>query len=265
MSGSLEGKYIRLELIRVNNLPLPSERIPAGFYVPINVDPRRRWTSAVRVVSSDESEVLGDTVLLSLHEAMGKSLEKFETSWDELLDRGDEHFDISFPPVHGDHSSLTLKAAVLHDCDNQDSTLFDTARNTDADHEQSATYVTTEKVSHLNDAVGLFTALNNLARARIQSDIQDIDFITSLFHEALAFRPQGHPDHPLSIYHLTEALTWHHTKEHTAVYFLESAQLSCKLLPLCTEGTYLRSIAAGADGAADYVIRECNTLPTAVV
>lgn len=33
--------------------------------------------------------------------------------------------DISFPPVCGDHSSLYLKAAVLHHCDNQDSALLD--------------------------------------------------------------------------------------------------------------------------------------------
>ncbi|KAG1776806.1 CHAT domain-containing protein [Suillus placidus] len=217
----------------------------------------------------------------------GEVVGKFEISWNELLDRGDEPFDISFPSVCGDHSSLTLKAAVLHDCDNQDSTLFDfigkcqIARNTDAGHERFATYATSETVSHLNDAVQYFqlvldqcpvghpdhaAALTNLAWARlegyIQNDLEDIDSITSLFREALALRPQGHPDHPLSIYHLIEALNWRYSKENfTAVYIHESLQLYRKLLPLCPEGTYLRSIAAGAQGL-DGVIRECDRLPT---
>jgi hypothetical protein len=51
-------------VIRVNDLPLPSERIPAGFYVSINIDPKRRWKSPVRVVSSDKSDMLGDIVIL---------------------------------------------------------------------------------------------------------------------------------------------------------------------------------------------------------
>jgi len=51
-------------------------------------------------------------------------------------------------------------------------------------------------------------------------------------------------------------LIWRYNKESTAVYIHESAQLCCKLLPLCPEGTYLRSI--GVDGAVGYVI---NTLP----
>ncbi|KAG2342404.1 hypothetical protein BDR05DRAFT_964354 [Suillus weaverae] len=208
----------------------------------------------------------------------GEVVGKFEISWDELLDRGDEPFDISFPPVCGDHSSLTLKAAVLYDCDNQDSTLFDfigecqVAQDTDVGHERFATYATSEKVSHLNDAVQHFqlvldqcpvghpdraAILTNLAWARlkgyVRKDLENIDSIISHFREALALRPQGHPDHPLSIYHLIEALTWRYIREDTAVYIHESLQLYCKLLPLCPEGTYLRSIAAGANGV-DYVI-----------
>ncbi|KAG1774737.1 CHAT domain-containing protein [Suillus placidus] len=307
MPGSWEGQYIRLELIRVNDFPLPSERMPAGFYVSINVDSSlMRWKSAVRIGSSDESEVLGDIVILSLREAPELSVElrvsyelgrmlghgevvgKFETSWDELLDRGDgdEPFDISFPPVCGIHPSLTLKAAILHPCDNQDSALLDSiveceiARDTDAGHERFATYVASKTVSHLNDAVQHFqsvldqcpvghldqaAALTNLGWARLQgyirNDLQDIDFITSLFREALALRPRGHPDHPLSTYHLLKVLIWRYRKERTAIYIQESAQLSCELLPLCPEGTYLHSIAAGAHGI-DYVICECNNLPT---
>ncbi|KAG2033439.1 CHAT domain-containing protein [Suillus americanus] len=302
MPGSWEGQYIRLELIRVNDLPLPSERIPAGFYVSINVDDsKKRWKSAVRVVSSDESEVLGDTVILSLRDVPQLSLEirvsyevdrmlgngevvaKFKTSWDELLDRGDEPFDISFLPICDVHPSLTLKAAVIRPCDKQDSAVFDSiveceiARETDAGHERFATYVTSKTVSHLNDAVRHFqlvldqcpvdhpdraAAVTNLACTRlkgyIRKDLQDIDSIISLFREALALRPQGHPDHPLYLYHLTVVLNWCYSKDTTAAYIHESAQLCCKLLPLCPEGTYIRSVVA--DGV-NYVIRKCNKLP----
>ncbi|KAG2142155.1 CHAT domain-containing protein [Suillus cothurnatus] len=108
-------------------------------------------------------------------------------------------------------------------------------------------------------------ALTNLAWARlrgyIENDFQDIGSVTSLFHEALALRPQGHPDHPLSLYYLTEALNWRYSKEDIAVYIHQSAQLYCMLLPLCPEGTYLHRMAAGENGV-DYVIDECNNLPT---
>jgi hypothetical protein len=146
-------------------------------------------------------------------------------------------------------------------------------------HKRFATYVKSKRVTHLNDAVKHFqlvldqcpvghphraATLTNLAWARlegyIQNDFQDIGYITSLFREALALRPQGHPDHPSSVYHLTEALSWRYIREHTAAYIHECAELFCKLLPLCPEGTYLCSIATGENGV-DYVIRECNNLP----
>ncbi|KAG1721707.1 CHAT domain-containing protein [Suillus lakei] len=215
----------------------------------------------------------------------GELVGKLETSWDELLDYGDEPFDISFPPVRGVHPSLMLKAAVVHACDNQDDPLLDSiieheiARDTDAGHTRFSQYVTSGMVSHLNDAVGHFqlvlgdcpadhpdhaAALTNLAWARlkgyIRKHLQDIGSTTSLFREALALRPQGHPDHPSSLYHLTEALTWRYIKKRTTIYIRESAQLYCELLPLCPEGTYLHSTAAGANGV-DYVIRACNNLP----
>ncbi|KAG1775510.1 CHAT domain-containing protein [Suillus placidus] len=304
MPGSLDGQSIRLELIRVNDLPLPSNRIPAGFYVSINVDSRRRWKSPVRVVSSDDAELLGDVVTLSLCDVPELSVEirvsyelgrmlgsgevvgKLGISWDELLNYGDEPFELSFPSICGYHPSLTLKAAVLHPCDDHDGALFDSlvdceiARDTDAGHARFVEYVTTKTVSYLNDAVEHFfqsvldqcpvdhpdraSALANLASARlkgyIQGDLEDIDSTISLFREALALRPQGHPDHPLSLYHLAEALTWRYREEDTTVDLHESAQLYCKLLPLCPEGTYLRGIAAGANGV-DYVIDGCNNLP----
>ncbi|KAG2342353.1 hypothetical protein BDR05DRAFT_1000986 [Suillus weaverae] len=217
----------------------------------------------------------------------GEVIGKLEMSWDELLNHGNEPFVLSFPRIRGVCPSLTLKATVLHAGDNQDGVLFDPivdceiARDTNAGHARLAKYVARKlkRVSHLNDAVKHFqlvldqcpvghpdraAALTNLAWARLKGytrkDFQDVDSTISLFREALALRPQGHPDHPLSIYHLTSALTWRYRKERIAAYNIhEPAQLSCKLLFLCPEGTYLHSIAAGADGV-DYVIRECNKL-----
>ncbi|KAG1882814.1 CHAT domain-containing protein [Suillus subluteus] len=212
----------------------------------------------------------------------GEVVGKLETSWDALLDHGNEPFDISFPPIHGVHSSLTLKAAVLHPCDNHDGAVLDSiveceiARETDAGHERFATYVTSKTVSHLNDAVQHFQlvldqcpighpdragALANLARARlegyVQNDLQDIDYITSLFREALALRPEGHPDRPSSIYHLIKALILRYDYRHAAADICEPVQLYYELLSFCPEGSYLRSIAA--DGVDD-VICQCNEL-----
>ncbi|KIK37570.1 hypothetical protein CY34DRAFT_810181 [Suillus luteus UH-Slu-Lm8-n1] len=302
MLGSIKGRYIRLEVIGGINLQAPSERIPAGVYVSINLDSSSRWKSATRVLSSDKSVAWADDVTLCLDASPALSVKirasfeldrmlgngelvgELETSWDALLDHGHEPFDISFPPIRGVHPSLTLKATVLHSCDNQDSALLDSivecqiTQDTDAGHAQFAKYVASTTVSHLNDAVQHFqlvldqcpvshpdraAALTNLTWARLQGyirkDIEDIDSITSLFREALALRPQGHPDHPLSLYHLLKALIWRFSKEtFNAAYIHESAQLSRKLLPLCPEGTYLRGIAANG---VDYVIRECNKLP----
>ncbi|KAG2110704.1 hypothetical protein DEU56DRAFT_241094 [Suillus clintonianus] len=215
----------------------------------------------------------------------GEIIGRLQPSRDELLDHGDEPFELSFPPVRGVNPSLTLKATVVHASDNQDGALLDSlvdreiARETDAGHVQFSRYIRHEKgVSHLNGAVERFqlvldrcpvdhpdhaAALTNLAWARlqcyIQSDLQDIDTTTSLFREALALRLQGHHNHTLSLFHLIFALNRRCSKERIAVFIHESLQLCCKLLPLCPEGTYLRSI--GVDSAVDYVIVECNDLP----
>ncbi|KAG1824300.1 CHAT domain-containing protein [Suillus variegatus] len=303
MPGSSESRYIRLEVISGKNLQVPSKRIPSGIYISINVDSRRRWKSTISVLSSDESVVWGNSVTLSSHSLPALSVEirasfelgrtlgsgeligELQISWDEVLDHGHEPFDISFPTVRGVHPSLKLKAAIVHACDDQDDALFDScvdceiARDTDAGHAQFAAYVTSETVSHLNDAIEHFqsvldqcpvshpghaTALTNLACARlagyIENDFEDIVAPTSLFRGALALRPQSHPDHPLSLYNLTEALNWRHDKKGTVGDIREAAQLYHELLPLCPEGTYLRSIAAGENGV-DYVIGECNNLP----
>ncbi|KIK35601.1 hypothetical protein CY34DRAFT_812029 [Suillus luteus UH-Slu-Lm8-n1] len=115
-------------------------------------------------------------------------------------------------------------------------------------------------VSHPDHAA----ALANLALARLKGyifdDFQDIDSTISLFREALTLRPQRHPDRPLSLYNLTEALKWRYLKENTTADIREAARLYHELLPLCPDGTYLRSIAAGT--GVDNVIDECNNLPT---
>ncbi|KAG0692576.1 hypothetical protein DFH29DRAFT_489948 [Suillus ampliporus] len=215
----------------------------------------------------------------------GELIGHLETSWDDLLGHGDEPFDLSFPPVRGVHPSLTLKVASVDACGNEDSELFDSivdceiARRTDAGHARFAEYMASETVSHLNHAVEHFesvleqcpvghpdrgAALTNLAWSRltgyIREDLEDIDSTTCLFRDALASRLHGHPDHALSVYHLTEALKWRHNEKDTAADILESAQIYHELLPLCPEGTYLWSIAVGENGV-DHVIGECNDLP----
>ncbi|KAG0706480.1 hypothetical protein DFH29DRAFT_872259 [Suillus ampliporus] len=217
----------------------------------------------------------------------GELIGKLEMSLNELFDHGDESFDISFPPIQGVHPTLTLKAASVHPCGNDDGGLFDSivdceiARDTDAGHARMAEYMTSDAVSDLNYAVEHFqlvldrcpvshpdraAALTNLAWARlegyIREDLQDIDSTASLLRDALALRPQDHSDHTLSLYHLANVLNWRHLEyQHTTADICESAQLYHELLPLCPEGTYLRSIAAGENGV-DYVIKECNALPT---
>ncbi|KAG2364434.1 CHAT domain-containing protein [Suillus spraguei] len=303
MPRNLEGRYIRLEVVSGKNLTVPSERIPAGIYVSISHDSSRCWKSAIGILLSNQSTAWADTVTLSLDASPALSVEirtsfelgrmlgngevigKLETSWDALLDHGSKPFVLSFPPVHGVQPSLTLKATVLHNCDNQDSAPLNPivgcqiTRDTDAGHAHFAKYMASKRVSHLNDAVRHFqlvldqcpvghlhraAALTNLAWARlkgyIRSDFQGINSIASLFREALSLCPQGHADHSSSTYHLFEALTWCYSNKKTAVYIQESAELSCKLLALCPEGTYLHSIAAG-NNSVDYVVRECNNLP----
>ncbi|KAG1850077.1 CHAT domain-containing protein [Suillus tomentosus] len=304
MPGSSESRYIRLEVISGKNIRVPSKRIPAGIYISTNVDSRRRWKSAISVLSSDESVAWGDAVTLSLNASpalpveirasyelgrmlgSGEVIGELQMSWDELLNHGDELFDLSFPAVRGVQPSITLKVAVVHAWDNQNGGLFNSlvdceiARDTDAGHARFAAYATSKTVSDLNDAMEHFqlvlnqcpvghpdraTALTNLAWAclqgYVQNDVQDIDTTTSLFRDALALRPQHHPDHPLTLYNLTEALTWCHSSKSTDVDICEAAQLYHELLPLCPEGTYLRSIAAGKDGV-DCVISGCNDLST---
>ncbi|KAG0704890.1 CHAT domain-containing protein [Suillus ampliporus] len=260
MPGSLCGQSIRLEVISGKNLNVPSWRIPAGIYVFIKFDETRHWNSAIRVLSPRSSVAWGDTVTLSSRASPRISLEirasfelgrmlgngevirKLETSWDQLLRHGDERFNLYFPPVRGVHPSLTLKATVVCACCNQDGAQIDCP------------------VVHPDHAA----ALTNLACAHLQgyimirNDLRDIDRIISLFRDALALRPQGHADHLLSLYYLSRALNWQYSKTRTTANIHESAQLCCKLLPLCPVGSYLRSTCV--DSGVDYVARECNEL-----
>ncbi|KAG2343051.1 hypothetical protein BDR05DRAFT_1000361 [Suillus weaverae] len=150
-----------------------SKRIPAGVYISINVDSRRRWKSAISVLSSEESAAWGDAVTLhhlhsqsksgrpmSSYEAdrilgSGEVIGKIQLSWHQLLDRGvsgDE-------PFSDVHPSLTLKVAVVHACDDALSDSFidcKIARDTDAGHARFAAYVTSGDISQLNIAVEHF-------------------------------------------------------------------------------------------------------------
>ncbi|KIK44723.1 hypothetical protein CY34DRAFT_603078 [Suillus luteus UH-Slu-Lm8-n1] len=107
-------------------------------------------------------------------------------------------------------------------------------------------------------------ALTNLACARLQGyirkDFRGSYIVISLLSDALALRPRGHPDRPISLYHLTEALIWRYSYHATSADIYKSAQFCYELLLLCSEGSYLRNIAIGKNGV-DYVIRACNNLP----
>ncbi|KAG1732254.1 CHAT domain-containing protein [Suillus paluster] len=306
MPGNLQGRYIKLDVISGKNIQASPFRMPAGIYVFIKFDSRRCWKSAVRVLSSDGAVAWGDILTISPDSSDKLSLEirasfelgrmlgngelvrKFETSWNELLDHGDEPFDLSFLLIDDICPSLTLKVAFVNACGYDDSALLDSiveceiARRTDAGHAQFYKYMRSKPESgvfHLNGAVNYFwwvvarcpvghpdraAALTNLAYACLQgyirNDLQDIDSTTSLFRDVLALRSQGHPDHPLSLHYLGLALSWRHYYQRAPADIHEFALLYHRLLPLCPEGTYLRSIVVGAN-IVDRVIHECNDLP----
>ncbi|KAG2099241.1 uncharacterized protein F5147DRAFT_582752, partial [Suillus discolor] len=88
-------------------------------------------------------------------------------------------------------------------------------------------------VGHPDHAAALTNLASVLLKGYIQNDVQDIETTTSLFCDALALRPQHHPNHPLSLYNFTQALKWRHNKKETAGDICEAAQLYHELLPLC--------------------------------
>ncbi|KAG2111741.1 hypothetical protein DEU56DRAFT_919971 [Suillus clintonianus] len=214
MPGSWEGQYIRLEVRSTKNLQVPSERIPAGIYVVFSSDKSVAWGDTVTLTHASPSLSVEISYEVDRMLGNGEVIGKLQTSWDDLLDHGDEPFELSFPPIRGVTPSLTLKAAVVHACDNKDNALFDSlvdceiARETDAGHARYAEYVTSKTVSHLNDALQRFqsvmdrcsvdhpdyaAALTNFAWARllgyIRNHLHDIDTPTFLFHTSLALRP----------------------------------------------------------------------------
>jgi len=98
-------------------------------------------------------------------------------------------------------------------------------------------------------------ALSNLAHVILcgfTKGVQtDIDYAISLFRSALTLRPQGHPDHPLSIFDLCKAYyqRYLHLQDHVGLR--EAVKLYTELLPKCPRGSYLQIC----------VIEECNALP----
>ncbi|KAG2339330.1 hypothetical protein BDR05DRAFT_1003439 [Suillus weaverae] len=125
MSGSLESRYILMLSAEKTSESrpgaFPSPQASPGFSVEIRV-------------SYEADRILGS----------GEVIGKLELSWDDLLNHGDEPFDISFSPVRGVHPSLILKVAVVHACDDalSDSLVdCEIALDTDAGHARLAKYV----------------------------------------------------------------------------------------------------------------------------
>ncbi|KAG1763708.1 hypothetical protein EDD22DRAFT_846288 [Suillus occidentalis] len=147
------------------------ERIPAGVYLSMNVDSLRRCKSAIRVLSSNESVAWGDVVILSLDASPALALDiriSFELS------------QISFSPARGAYPSLTLKVAVVHSCNIQDSALLDSVQD-----------------QYPVGRPDYAAALTNLAWARLfRFDHfrmpHDLDEAISLCEKVLLLRPVGY-------------------------------------------------------------------------
>jgi tetratricopeptide (TPR) repeat protein len=142
-------------------------------------------------------------------------------------------------------------------------------RLTDAAHEAYALYRKSNNRNNLDSAIQGFqavidrypaghpsraAALSNLAYVILHAftkDIPvDIERAISLFRSALALRPPGHPDHPISILYLCKALHQRHLHRRDRADLREAAKLYHSLLPLCVEGSYLQL----------HAIEECNAL-----
>ncbi|KAG2105401.1 hypothetical protein BD769DRAFT_1393275 [Suillus cothurnatus] len=185
---------------------------------------------------------------------------KIQMLRDELLNHGNEPFDLSIPPVCGVYPSLTEGRRYR-----------EIARDTDAGHAQTAENMTNRTLSHLSDAVQRFQsvldqcpvgvqrlsptsrmrALNTIFKTILKTFILLLPSSVTPLHYVL--RVILITRHASSLHDLIRVLDWHYSKELTAVYLHESAQLRCKLSLLCPEGTYLRSMRI--DGTVDYVIK----------
>ncbi|KAJ8585931.1 hypothetical protein M405DRAFT_796198 [Rhizopogon salebrosus TDB-379] len=124
-------------------------------------------------------------------------------------------------------------------------------RLTDAAHEAYAHYRKSNNRNNLDSALRGFqavvdrcpvghpsraAALSNLAHVILHAftkDIPiDIERAISLFRSALALRPPGHPDHPISILNLCKALHQRHPHRRDRADPLEAAKLYRSLLLL---------------------------------
>ncbi|KAG2337140.1 hypothetical protein BDR05DRAFT_1063392 [Suillus weaverae] len=222
MSGSLESRYILMRkkhqsLAVAHSRGVLSSEESAAWADSVTLSPQASAAFSVKIRASYEADrILGSVEVIGI----------LELSWDDLLNHGDEPFDISFPPVRGVHPSLTLKVAVVHACDDalSDSLVdCEIALDTDAGHARLAKYVESLTCRLLCSIFSWFWT--------------SVRSATSLFRKALALRLQPHPDHPLSLYSLTQVLTWRHNKKSTAADICEAAQLYHELLPLCLGGT----------------------------
>ncbi|KAG2034088.1 hypothetical protein BDR03DRAFT_1001741 [Suillus americanus] len=185
------------------------------------MDSKRYWKSAVRVLSSDGSVTWDDTVTLSRHPSTlgrGGVTGKLEMLWHELLELGDEPFDLYFSPIRDVQPSLTLKVAVVQ--------------------------------TRGNPLLHVTYDLPNKNAVELTNVLEPFQFV-------LDQCPVNHPHRATA---LTD-LAWVAFKGPlTAASIGETAQLYYELLPLCPEGTYLRSIAIG-NNCVSYVIRQRNNLP----
>ncbi|KAG1743742.1 uncharacterized protein EDB91DRAFT_1247225 [Suillus paluster] len=281
MPGSLEGRSVKLEGGPLHTTLLFVSRSSRSIYShqrkksqspPLRAHPRRhlhirrtRLDSTLEIShSSDKSVVWGDTVNISSLASHKLSIEiraSFEldrmlgndTSWDELLDHGNEPFNPSFPPVRGVRPSLILKATVEHACGDQDGARIDVPTlvpvfSAAADRASIAECEIArrrphnicqirEKREHFQWVLGQrpvghpdrAAALTNFAWVRLQGfirkDSQEIESTTSLFRDAIALHCNRTAT-PIMRYLIT-VFNSLYIKERTAA--LSSGQLPSKL------------------------------------
>ncbi|KAG1851038.1 hypothetical protein DFJ58DRAFT_661804, partial [Suillus subalutaceus] len=100
-------------------------------------------------------------------------------------------------------------------------------------------------VDHPDHAAALTNLTHVHLQGYIQNHLQDIDTTATLFCEALALRPQGHPDRTSSIYHLIIALNWRYRQDLPINASDEGIHLQRNAPELCPVGQLLRPKALG--------------------
>ncbi|KAG1767830.1 hypothetical protein EDD22DRAFT_1004774 [Suillus occidentalis] len=101
----------------------------------------------------------------------------------------DEPFDLSFPPMHGVHPSLTLKAAVVQACGRLDSNYHFVVPELSEETDFKLLY---NKV--LAEYKGFSACTDSYEAMNAQGNDEDLDQAIGLHMEALALRPVGHTD-----------------------------------------------------------------------